>query len=73
MAHPLDPITLRLFLAVAERRSMARAAEHEHITTAAISRRILDLEARVGVQLLDRSSAGVRPTAAGLALVEEAT
>ena len=67
-----DPTTLRLFLAVVEERSMAKAAEREHITTPAISKRIGDLEAQLNVQLLERSNVGVKPTAAGRALAEDA-
>lgn len=72
MAQPLDPITLRLFLAVVEERSMAKAAERERITTPAISKRIAELEAQLDVQLLERSSVGVRPTAAGRSLAADA-
>jgi DNA-binding transcriptional LysR family regulator len=72
MSVPLDPTTLRLFLAVVEERSMARAAEREHITTPAISKRIADLEAQLSVQLLERSNTGVKPTAAGRSLAADA-
>jgi len=72
MAQPLDPTTLRLFLAVVEERSMARAAERERITTPAISKRIADLEAQLDVQLLERSNTGVRTTAAGRSLAADA-
>lgn len=72
MAQPLDPTTLRLFLAVVEERSMAKAAERERITTPAISKRIAELEAQVDVKLLERSSTGVRPTAAGRTLAADA-
>lgn len=72
MAQSLDPTTLRLFLAVVEERSMAKAAERERITTPAVSKRIADLEAQLDVQLLERSSTGVRPTAAGRSLAADA-
>lgn len=72
MAQALDPTTLRLFLAVVEERSMAKAAERERITTPAISKRIADLEAQLDVQLLERLSTGVRPTAAGRTLAVDA-
>jgi len=68
----LDITTLRLFLAVVEERSMAKAAEREHITTPAISKRIVELEALLDVQLLHRSNIGVKPTAAGLTLANDA-
>lgn len=53
-------------------RSMAKAAEREHITTPAISKRIAELESQLDVQLLERSNTGVRPTAAGRSLAADA-
>lgn len=61
----LDLVTLRIFVAAAEERSLARAAEREHIAQSAVSRRIAELEGRTGVQLLRRHDRGVEPTAAG--------
>jgi len=61
----LDLTTLRLFLAVVEERSMAHAAEREHITPPAISKRITDLESDLGVVLFERQRTGIRTTAAG--------
>lgn len=65
--HP-DPVSLHLFVAVAETGSIAAAAEREHIAAAAVSRRMADLEALVGTPLLLRRARGVEPTPAGLAL-----
>jgi DNA-binding transcriptional LysR family regulator len=65
----LDPLSLRLFLAVAEAGTIAAAAEREHIAAAAVSRRISEMEAFVGVQLLRRTNKGVAPTEAGARLV----
>jgi DNA-binding transcriptional LysR family regulator len=65
----LDPLSLRLFLAVAEAGTIAAAAEREHIAAAAVSRRISELETHVGVQLLRRTNKGVAPTEAGARLV----
>jgi DNA-binding transcriptional LysR family regulator len=61
----LDPLSLRLFLAVAEAGTIAAAAESEHIAAAAVSRRISEMEAFVGVALLRRTNKGVVPTEAG--------
>lgn len=61
----LDPLSLKLFLAVAEAGTIAAAAESEHIAAAAVSRRISELEACVGVQLLRRTNKGVVATEAG--------
>ena len=60
-----DIVTARLVLALARDGSIGRAAEREHIAPSAISRRIADLEARIGVPLFDRTPQGVRLTAAG--------
>ena len=69
--HP-DFTTLRLFLTVAEERSIGKAAEREHITAPAISKRIIDLEQSLGVTLFERQNVGVTLTPAGTALVAEA-
>lgn len=68
----IDTKTLRLFVAVCNLQNMARAAEQEHIEQSAISKRIAQLEASLGVPLLLRSRRGVRPTAAGIAVLEHA-
>jgi DNA-binding transcriptional LysR family regulator len=68
----IDVKTLRLFVAVCEHRNMGRAADEEHIEPSAISKRIGQLEADLGVPLLTRSRRGVQPTPAGLALLEHA-
>src|SRR5436190_10423357 len=68
----IDLKTLRLFVAVADCRSMARAAEQEHIEPSAISKRIAQLEDDLGVELLLRGRRGVQTTPAGLALLEHA-
>ena len=65
----LDLVTLRVFAAAAEERSLAKAAEREHLAPSAVSRRIAELEGRAGVQLLRRHDRGVEPTTAGEALL----
>ena len=59
----LDQITA--FLAVAEALSFRRAAERLALDQSALSRRIKDLEHRVGCQLLVRTTHAVRLTEAG--------
>lgn len=64
-----DLTTLNLVLAIAETRSITRGAEREHLALAAASKRLSDLESRLGVQLFERRARGVEPTEAGRALV----
>lgn len=66
-----DFTTLKLFLAVVEERSIGKAAEREHISAPAISKRIIELEQSLGVTLLERQNVGVRLTPAGAALAVE--
>lgn len=65
----LDPVSLKLFVAIAETGTIAAAAEREHVAASAVSRRISDLEGALKTTLLRRTNKGVEPTAAGLALV----
>ena len=51
---------------------MSAAARRLHVSQSALSQTISSLEREVGVKLLVRSSAGVRPTAAGMTLLGEA-
>jgi DNA-binding transcriptional LysR family regulator len=68
----LDITTLRLFVAVCEMRSIARAAEQANIVGSAISKRLAQMEQTVGTALLTRRRHGVEPTAAGESLLEHA-
>lgn len=54
-----------VFVAVVENSSFSRAAEHLGITKSAVSRRVTQLEARLGVQLLQRSTRKLALTEAG--------
>jgi DNA-binding transcriptional LysR family regulator len=62
---------LRSFLAVVEEGSLHRAAARLRLSQPALSRQMQALEHEVGGKLLERSSTGVSPTAAGYALVEK--
>lgn len=64
-----DLTTLNLVLAIADTRSITRGAERESLALAAASKRLSDLEARLGVPLFERRARGVEPTEAGRALV----
>jgi DNA-binding transcriptional LysR family regulator len=59
---------LKAFAAVVERASFARAAEHLALSPSALSQTIRQLEARLGVRLLNRTTRSVAPTAAGARL-----
>jgi DNA-binding transcriptional LysR family regulator len=61
---------LNYVVAAAEYGSFRRAAEAIGVQESAISRRIRDLELRLGTSLFTRSTAGVKPTAAGVQFVE---
>lgn len=67
-----DLVALRSFVAVAEARSIGRAAARLGVGQPALSRRIQDLEDQVGVTLFERHSRGVRLTAAGEAFLADA-
>lgn len=64
-----DLTTLNLVLAIADTRSITAGAGREHLALAAASKRLSDLEARLGVTLFERRARGVEPTEAGRALV----
>ena len=67
-----DITTLRMFVSVVEQGNIAQASRINHIAASAISKRISDLEARVGVNLLYRLRGGVEPTEAGVAMLRRA-
>ena len=61
----LDLESLRSFITVAAEGSMARAAPLLFVSTSGLSRRIHELERKLGVELLERSMHGVVLTPAG--------
>jgi DNA-binding transcriptional LysR family regulator len=61
---------LKAFAAVVEWASFARAADHLGLSPSALSQTIRQLEARLGVRLLNRTTRSVAPTAAGSRLHE---
>jgi DNA-binding transcriptional LysR family regulator len=67
-----DLVDLRLFVAVAEARSITHGAARVHLALASASERIKGLEAAVGAGLLIRDRRGVTPTAAGESLLDHA-
>lgn len=68
----MDLRLLRYFVAVYEERHYGRAAARLHMTQPPLTRAIRELEADLGVVLLNRSPQGVAPTEAGTVLYDEA-
>ncbi|MFV0384954.1 LysR family transcriptional regulator [Paracoccus sp. (in: a-proteobacteria)] len=65
MTDTLDTRFLREFLVVAHEGSIRRAAERLNVVPSSISRKLAEVEARLGVALFERSSKGVILTGAG--------
>ncbi len=61
---------LKAFAAIVERASFARAADHLGVSRSALSQIIRQLEGRLGVRLLNRTTRSVASTAAGSRLHE---
>ena len=62
---------LYYFLIIVEAGSFSQAARTIHVAQPALSQQIAELEASLGVSLLQRSARGVRPTAAGQKFYDE--
>ncbi len=65
-----DLADLNVFVVIARHRSFRRAAEELGVSTSALSHAMRNLEGRLGVRLINRSSRSVVPTYAGEALIE---
>ena len=61
---------LHVLLAVAQNRSIARAAQHLGVSQPVVSRVIGELEQTIGVQLFERDRHGAEPTVYGAALLK---
>ena len=62
---------LKIFIAVAEQQSLTSGAEHLGMTIATVSRRISELEVKLGCELFHRSNKGLSLTQAGQAYYDE--
>lgn len=65
LIRDLDILTLQLFIAVCEEGTLTRAAQRETIAPSAVSKRLSELEAALGVELFVRRANGMTPTSAG--------
>jgi len=72
LIRKLDLVSLRLFAAVCQEGNISRAAEREFITPSAVSRRISEIEALVGLPLIHRHARGISVTPAGNAVWQSA-
>jgi LysR family nitrogen assimilation transcriptional regulator len=64
---------LYYFVRIVEAGSFSQAARTIHVAQPALSQQISELEASLGVPLLQRSARGVKPTAAGQKFYDEAS
>ena len=72
-AHTPGLADLRAFITAAELRSFAAAAKVLHLSLPAFSRRISNLEARLGVRLFDRTTRSMELTQLGRRFLREVT
>lgn len=72
LLRKLDLTSLRLFVAVCQERNIARAAEREFIAPSAVSRRIAEIEAVIGLPVIQRQSRGIAVTPVGETVLRHA-
>jgi DNA-binding transcriptional LysR family regulator len=65
----LDLTTLQIFVAIAEEHTLTKAAQREHIAVSAASRRLVELENFLGVELFARHAKGMELTDVGRSLL----
>jgi len=70
--HPFSLRQLQYVVAVADLQSFRRAAERCAVSQPSLSAQVAEVESLLGVQLFDRDKRGVRLTAAGGAVVQDA-
>ena len=69
---PLSLRQLRYFIAIAESRALSHAARTLNVAQSALSHHVSQLEAELGVRLIERRARGIELTAAGRRLHEHA-
>ena len=72
LLRKIDLTSLRLFVTVCQERNIARAAEREFIAPSAISRRIAEIEAIIGLPVIHRESRGISITSVGETVLRHA-
>ena len=70
--EPLSIRQLEVFVTLVELGSFTRAARHLGLSQSTVSGHMADLEKRLGLRLAERDRSGVKPTAAGRALLPPA-
>ena len=68
----VDTLGIEAFVAIAEEGSFGKAAERLHITQTALTRRLQNFEALLGVTLVERTTRSVALSAIGLEFLPEA-
>lgn len=63
---------LRIVLALSQHQSVVRVAEQIHVSPAAVSKSLSEIEALAGMTLFVRERRGMRPTAAGQLMIDNA-
>ncbi|MGE0846260.1 MAG: LysR family transcriptional regulator [Flavobacteriaceae bacterium] len=61
-----------MFLAVARHAGSLAAARHLQVNQSTVQRRLVELETRLGVRLIERSPSGYKLTSAGVAVFADA-
>lgn len=72
LLRKLDLTSLRLFVAVCQEQNIARAAEREFIAPSAVSRRIAEIEAMIGLPVIQRHPRGITVTPVGETVLRHA-
>jgi DNA-binding transcriptional LysR family regulator len=67
-----DLVDLKLFVAIADERSVSRGAQRCHLSPSSASLRLRALEESFGTRLFTRQARGVMPNAAGMVMLEHA-